>query len=99
VDGVHQKEVDLRDPAYPTPGDLSGAVIPVNRYVLADDFEMSTLNRVSLGIDQRLASRLQASITYAYIRGGLLARGLNLNAPVNRRPPGPAVWQCHRGDV
>ena len=38
--------------------------------------------RVSLGIDRRY-KQMQASATYAYIRGGAVLRGENLNAPVN----------------
>ena len=44
--------------------------------------------RVSLGLDQRYRT-LQAGFTYSYARGGALARGNNLNAPVDGTRPDP----------
>ena len=81
VDGFRQQEINLQNPTYPTP-DTTGILVPVNRYVLGDGLELPTFKRLSVGIDQRLAPRLQSSITYAYTKGGSVARGLNLNAPV-----------------
>jgi hypothetical protein len=57
--------------------------------VWGDEVAMSTTNRLSLGIDRRLMKVIQASATYAYSRGGGIARGENLNAPVNGARPDP----------
>jgi hypothetical protein len=83
VDGERQKDVDLANPPYPVISDLSSLVAaPVGRYELADGLVLPRLTRVSLGIDRRYKT-IQASATYAYIRGGAIMRGENLNAPVN----------------
>ena len=55
---------------------------PVSRYLLADDLVLPRSTRVSLGIDRRY-KQMQASATYAYIRGGAVTRGENMNAPVD----------------
>ena len=47
-----------------------------------DGLRLPRNTRVSAGIDQRLASRLQSTVTYSYTRGAAVLRGLNLNAPV-----------------
>ena len=56
--------------------------------MLGDDVVAGRNTRVSLGVDRRYKT-LQASATYAYTRGGAVARGLNLNAPVNGVRPDP----------
>jgi hypothetical protein len=91
IDGVHQREIDLRNPLFPDAGDITVGALPVNRYLLSDELDLPTLNRVSVGIDQRLLPKLQSSVTYAYIRGGSVAHGLNLNAPTDGVRPNPAV--------
>jgi Carboxypeptidase regulatory-like domain len=83
VDGERQKEIDLANPPYPIITDLSSLIAaPVSKYQLSDDLALPRLTRVSLGIDRRY-KQIQASATYAYIRGGAVTRGENLNAPVN----------------
>jgi hypothetical protein len=88
VDGFHQQEIDIVNPAFPELTELSLLAAPGNRYVLGDDFVLPRSSRMSLGIDQRYRV-IQASATYAYTRGGALARGLNLNTPVNGTRPDP----------
>ena len=88
VDGFHQREVDIANPPWPDFNELSLIAAPGNRYQLGGDVGLSRLTRVSLGIDQRYRT-IQASATYAYVRGGALARGLNLNAPVDGVRPDP----------
>ncbi len=88
VDGFRQQEIDLRNPPYPTFSELSLIAAPVNRYILGDDVGMSRTTRVSLGVDRRYKV-VQASATYAYTRGGAVARGENLNAPINGVRPDP----------
>ncbi|HJU42970.1 MAG TPA: TonB-dependent receptor [Vicinamibacterales bacterium] len=85
VDGFHQQEIDIVNPPYPEFNELSLIAAPANRYVLGD-VSLPRSSRVSLGIDQRYKA-IQASATYAYTRGGAVARGLNLNAPVNGARP------------
>lgn len=82
VDGFRQQEIDIAFPQYPVLSDASLIAAPVNRYVLSDEVSLPRSTRVSLGLDRRYKS-MQASATYAYTRGGAVARGLNLNAPVN----------------
>ena len=82
VDGVRQQEIDIVNPPFPDFNELSLIAATGNRYVLGDDTSLPRSSRVSLGLDQRYRG-IQLSSTYAYIRGGAVARGLNLNAPVN----------------
>jgi len=88
VDGVHQKEVDVANPPYPDFNDALLFAAPGNRYVWGDDVAMSRTSRLSLGIDRRYKV-IQASATYAYSRGGGIARGENLNTPVIGVRPDP----------
>jgi hypothetical protein len=88
VDGFRQQELDILNPTYPALTDLALTAAPVNRYVLGDGVTLPRSTRFSLGLDRRYKT-LQASATYAYTRGGAVARGENLNAPVNGVRPEP----------
>jgi hypothetical protein len=88
VDGFHQREVDIVNPPFPDFSELSLLAAPGNRYLLGESFALPRSSRVSFGIDQRYRA-IQASVTYAYIRGGALARGVNLNAPIDGTRPDP----------
>ena len=87
VDGFHQQEVNISDPSFPVA--TGGIVPPVNRYLLDPSFATPRIARVSAGIDQAVA-KARVSITYSYQRGSRLARGENLNAPINGVRPDPA---------
>ena len=86
VDGFRQQEIDIFNPTYPVFNDLSLVAAPVSRYVLGEDVVLPRTTRVSLGVDRRFKA-IQANATYAYQRGGAVARGINLNAPVNGLRP------------
>jgi hypothetical protein len=88
VDGYRQRELDAANPPYPDPLELVGTTPPVNRYLLGDAYALPINNRLSLGLDQRVA-KVQASTTYSYTRGSALARGDNQNAPANGVRPDP----------
>ena len=88
VDGFRQRELDIRNPTYPDLTVLALDAAPVNRYLFGDLVALPSNTRVSLGVDRRYR-QLQASATYAYMRGGAVARGLNLNAPVDGARPDP----------
>jgi hypothetical protein len=83
VDGTRQREVDIIDPPYPIPLDLSASVPPANRYLWSADLELPMSRRFSFGIDQRVWRQLTTSASYSYTRGSALARGQNLNAPAD----------------
>ncbi|HEX6465448.1 MAG TPA: carboxypeptidase regulatory-like domain-containing protein [Vicinamibacterales bacterium] len=89
VDGQRQQEVNILNPTYPDPG-IGGVIPPTNRYVLDPAYHMPQTQRVSAGVDQTLAKVIRVSATYSHQRGVDLARGLNLNAPVNGVRPDPA---------
>ena len=82
VDGFRQQELNILNPSYPDPGDI-GVVPPINRYLLEGRYRMPRTSRVSAGVDQQLLKVIRASATYSYQRGSRIARGLNLNAPVD----------------
>jgi hypothetical protein len=88
VDGLKQQELNIVDPPYPDPGAL-GAIPPINRYVLDDTYQMPRITRFSGGVDQGFLKVVRASATYSYQNGSQLARGLNINAPVNGVRPNP----------
>ena len=86
VDGIQQREIDIVDPPYPNFDELSLLAAPGNRYLMSEGVALPRSTRVSLGLDQRWRT-LQAAFTYSYVRGGALARGNNLNAPVDGARP------------
>ncbi len=88
VDGFHQQELDISDPSFPIPPEF-GSVPPANRYLLGDGLRLPRSTRVSAGIDQRLTSRLNSTVTYSYTRGSTAFRGLNQNAPIEGVRPDP----------
>lgn len=90
VDGFHQQELDILNPSFPDPGDLGG-LRPVSRYMLDDDLQMARNTRVSAGVDHTAGPRLRFGLLYAHVRGTGLARGLNLNAPLNGVRPTPVA--------
>jgi hypothetical protein len=89
VDGERQQEVNIINPSYPDPG-TGGDIPPTNRYLLDPDYHLPRTARVSAGIDQGLLKVVRVSATYSYQHGSDLARGLNLNAPVDGVRPDPA---------
>jgi len=89
VDGARQQEINIVNPAYPDPG--VGIVIPpANRYILGNAFEQPRTTRVSAGVDQTIRKNTRVAVTYSYQRGSRLARGLDLNAPIDGARPNPA---------
>ena len=88
VDGTRQQEIDIVNPPFPDFNELSLIAAPGNRYVLGEHAALPRSSRVSLGFDQRYRT-IQLSSTYAYIRGGAVARGVNLNAPTDGVRPDP----------
>jgi hypothetical protein len=90
VDGSRQREVDIIDPAYPIPLDVSATLPPANRYLWSAGLDLPMSRRFSLGVDQRVWRQLTTSASYSYTRGSALARGQNLNAPTAGIRPQPA---------
>jgi hypothetical protein len=82
VDGVHQQELNVLNPSYPDPGAL-GTIPPINKYLLDAGYQLPRIMRISGGVDQGFLRVNRVSMTYSYQQGTRLARGLNLNAPVN----------------
>lgn len=89
VNGIQQQEIDLVNPGFPAFTDLSLIAAVGNRYQLADNMVLPRSTRVSLGVDRRYKQVIQASATYSYTRGGAVARGVNMNAPVDGVRPDP----------
>jgi hypothetical protein len=88
IDGFHQQEINISNPSFPVlPG--GGVVPPVNRYLLDPSFATPRITRLSAGVDQALAKVTRVAMTYSYQRGSRLARGENLNVPVNGVRPDP----------
>ena len=86
VDGTHEQELNIVNPAYPNPG-TSAVLPPVNRYFLDPDLRAPRSTRFSGGIEQTLHASPTWSVRlnglYAYTRTEDAWRGLNENALVN----------------
>ena len=82
VDGVRQQELEILNPSYPDLP-LTGVTPPVARYLLGDNLRLPRNSRLSVGIDQRLAPKLQGNVTYSDARGESVLRGLDLNRPLD----------------
>jgi hypothetical protein len=81
VDGFHQQELNIIQPAYPDPG-LSGVTPPTNRYLLDAGLTLPESRTMNVGVDQSMGQAFRVSATYSYRQGEKLLRGRNLNAPV-----------------
>lgn len=82
VDGFHQRELSITNPAFEATEVGGGVIPPINRYLLQDRYRLPRIARVSAGLDQRVISNTRIGVTYSYQHGSRAARGLNLNAPV-----------------
>ena len=99
VDGFRQQELNIVDPSFPDPGTVGAD--PADQPLRA----RRRLPAAAHDARQRAASirdcsrSTRVSATYSYQRGSRLARGLNLNAPIDGVRPDPAFAQRHRGRV
>ena len=66
VDGFHEQELNIIDPAFPNPGNI-GLVPPTDRYLLANHLQMPRSERLSAGIDQTFSPKLRVSVSYSDI--------------------------------
>jgi hypothetical protein len=82
VDGIRQRELNIKDPSFPDPTGGVSVAPPTNRYQLGGDLQMQRTTRLSAGFDRGLTRMIRLNATYAYTLGSNLMRGLNLNAPV-----------------
>jgi len=87
VDGERQRELIIRNPAYPDPGDI-GTLSTTNKYVLGD-FNLQRSVRYSVGIDQVLSPKMRINVLYNWIDQQQQPRGENLNPLVNGVRPDP----------
>jgi hypothetical protein len=55
----------------------------VNRYALSPNYDAPRITRFSAGLDQSVRKVSRVSVTYSYLRGSRLARGLNINPPID----------------
>jgi hypothetical protein len=87
IDGERQRELIIRDPAYPDPGDI-GTLSAVNKYELGN-FDLQRNVRYSVGLDQVLSPKVRVNILYNWIDVNQQPRGENRNALVNGVRPDP----------
>jgi hypothetical protein len=89
LDGEQQREIIIRNPTYPEPGDEIVRSLPTSKYLIGDGFKLGRNLRYSAGIDQVLSPRVRTNILYNYIHLHQQPRGRNLNAPVDGVRPDP----------
>ncbi len=82
LDGFHQQEINVVDPSFPV-DENTASVPPVNRYALSPNYDAPRITRFSTGIDQTIRKVSRVSVTYSYLRGSRLARGLNVNPAID----------------
>jgi hypothetical protein len=82
LDGFHQQEINVVDPSFPV-DESTGTVPPENRYALSSNYHAPRTTRFSTGIDQAIRKVTRVSVTYSYLRGSRLARGLNVNPVID----------------
>lgn len=89
VDGIRQQELDIVNPSYPDPGSV-GAISAVNKYLLGGDLRMSRNSEIVANVNQQITKLVSGNLGYTDQWTSGIARGLNLNAPVNGVRPDPA---------
>jgi hypothetical protein len=93
IDGLHEEEVNIVNPTYPDPGQVTSA-LPANRYFLDPRPQSPKNARLSAGVDQALYASpswtVRTNVLYSYTRSDREWRGLNLNAPIDGVRPDPA---------
>ncbi len=89
LDGFHQQELTILNPAYPDVGALD-VLPPATRYFVDSAYTLPRATRLSLGVEQQLFPKLRTGVQFTSIRTAHALRGQNLNAPVNGVRPDPA---------
>jgi hypothetical protein len=82
VDGTRQVDTVVQNPGFPDPyagGNVT--VLPSGRIVQADDLNLPTILRTSIGVEQALGRVGRLMTSYSFTRGRDLFRGRNINAP------------------
>jgi hypothetical protein len=82
VDGFHQQDLTITNPTYPDPGNV-GNVRATSRYLLGPDYVLPRSINLLIGVDQKITPRFRVSASYNLSRLSHVARGRNLNAPIN----------------
>lgn len=88
VDGFHQQELTVLNPAYPDVG-VGGELPPVTRYFVDPAYTLPRTTRLSLGVEQQLFPKFRAGLQYTSFRTSRVLRGRNLNAPIDGVRPDP----------
>jgi hypothetical protein len=83
VDGVHQRDMVVRNPGYPNPfgGDSNQEILPPSKYALASSLVQPLRKMVNIGFSQQLTPTLNANISVGHSSGTDRFRGRNVNAP------------------
>lgn len=91
VDGVRQEDLIIRNPGYPDPyigGNVTALAASVIR---ADDLQMPTVRRFSLGVDHQITDWLRVRSNYFNEYGWNQFRARNINAPLDGLRPSPEL--------
>jgi hypothetical protein len=82
LDGFHQREINIDNPSFPV-DESTTTVPPANRYALGSTYDAPRVTRFSTGVDQAFFKVNRLSVSYSYLRGSRLARGVNVNPVIN----------------
>ncbi len=88
IDGVRQRELNVRNPTYPTPP-ADGPATATNQYLWSDDLALPTSHRFNVGADRTLTPNMRVNASYTRGWGKGQLRGRNLNTPVTGVRPNP----------
>jgi hypothetical protein len=88
VDGTHQVDVIVQDPAFPVTGG-GGTTLPAS-IIRAGSIDQPIIHQASIGFEKPLAPWADLRADYMWTRGYNTLRSVNVNAPVNGERPDPA---------
>lgn len=82
LDGTHQIEEVIINPAYPDPGGVAGDRLPASRIQVADQLTQPVIKQASIGLERQLTPMIGLRADYMWTRGTGVLRSVNVNAPL-----------------
>ena len=92
VDGVHQQDLVIVDPAFPDAlASAPGQILPPSRYELSPSLTLPRRTAMMAGLTQQLSPTLGVNLMFSHSRASNRLRGRNVNAPLDGVRPVPAL--------
>jgi hypothetical protein len=81
LDGTHQIEEVIIDPAFPDPSTSAGTRLPASIIRAAGHLTQPTIQQASIGFDRNVTDWMGIRTDYMWTRGRSMLRSVNVNAP------------------